>query len=272
MKKEMSLKEIKEKFCIFVKDFGRQDFGQVVEFLKFVIAEFDDDSENIYKFLNRKRHNREHQARDSEKVKEIKKEKSDNHEEQAEIPSDPIPFSKITYSFPNICPVCEHSEARSSIYGPDVCTNCRNFFKRAYPIRNALACASNGRCECVGLRIACRKCRFKKCFSVGMRFKTVKRGRPSRENNRWPVTPEGSKCVGCEDSTNVRFHYGKLMCIKCAKWYSRYRYNVLKVKEFKCINTDQIYQNRCSELFSSELNKCSKCRYEKIISAIDSKL
>lgn len=44
----MSLKEIKEKFCIFINDFDRKDFGQMVEFLRFVIAEYDDDPENIY--------------------------------------------------------------------------------------------------------------------------------------------------------------------------------------------------------------------------------
>lgn len=44
----MSIKAIKEKFCLFLTDFNRQDFGQVIEFLRFVIAEFDDDSDNIY--------------------------------------------------------------------------------------------------------------------------------------------------------------------------------------------------------------------------------
>lgn len=45
----MSIKAIKEKFCLFLGDFNRQEFGQVVEFLRFVIAEFDEDSDNIYR-------------------------------------------------------------------------------------------------------------------------------------------------------------------------------------------------------------------------------
>nr|ASL70486.1 nuclear receptor [Brachionus rotundiformis] len=267
----MNLKEIKEKFCVFLNDFSRQDFGQVVEFLKFVIAEFDDDSENIYKFLKKNKNNEENQEREKENAMEIKMEDWSDYEDQSErefLKS----LVKSSYCNSNICPVCESLESKTSIYGPDVCINCRSFFKRTYPIRESLECETNGRCNCVGLRIACRKCRFKKCLSVGMRFKVGRRGRPLRAYNRWPSAPEGSICVGCEisDST-VRYHYGKLMCIKCAKWYSGCRYDVLKVKRFKCINTDPIYQNRCYELFGAELNRCSKCRYEKIISAIESK-
>lgn len=172
----------------------------------------------------------------------------------------------------SVCPVCEFCDNKSSSNGPDVCINCRSFFKRTYPIRDELRCETNGKCNCVGFRISCRKCRLKKCLSVGMRLKFGRKGRSQKVYNRWPSPPKGSKCIGCElsDST-VRFHYGKLMCMKCAKWYSGCRYDNLKVKRFKCINNDPMFQNKCCELFGADFSRCSKCRYEKIISAFDSK-
>nr|ASL70597.1 nuclear receptor [Brachionus koreanus] len=266
----MSLKEIKEKFCIFLNDFDRDNFVQVVEFLRFVIAEFDDDSENIFKFLKKKKHSEETRAdKGKQNNVDIKMEYSDNNDKQTEEESTESPIKPIGQ---NICQVCEFSDSRCSNFGPDVCVNCHNFFKRTYPLRDRLECETNGRCNCVGLRIPCRKCRLKKCLSIGMRFKIGRKGRSFRVYNRYPPAPVGAKCIGCEvlDAT-VRFHYGKLMCAKCAKWYSGCKYDVQKVKRFKCINSDPMFQNKCCELFGAEFNRCSKCRYEKIISAIETK-
>ncbi|CAF1043355.1 unnamed protein product, partial [Brachionus calyciflorus] len=47
----MKLKEIKDSFSLFVREFDRCDYSNLMEFLRFLVDEFDDDPNRIYEFI-----------------------------------------------------------------------------------------------------------------------------------------------------------------------------------------------------------------------------
>ncbi|CAI2350600.1 unnamed protein product [Caenorhabditis sp. 36 PRJEB53466] len=84
---------------------------------------------------------------------------------------------------PPLCAVCESPTAYTLHFGGRCCKACAAFFRRTIALDLKYECAAGEPCEIhfkfPGMRLVCRECRLRKCFSAGMRPELV---RSKREN------------------------------------------------------------------------------------------
>ncbi|EGT34215.1 CBN-NHR-11 protein [Caenorhabditis brenneri] len=82
-----------------------------------------------------------------------------------------------------LCAVCESPTAFTLHFGGRCCKACAAFFRRTVALDLKYECAADEPCEIhfkfPGMRLVCRECRLRKCYSAGMRSELV---RSKREN------------------------------------------------------------------------------------------
>ncbi|CAF1070107.1 unnamed protein product, partial [Brachionus calyciflorus] len=272
----MRLKEIKDSFCLFMRNYDRSDFSILMEFLRYLVDEFDDDPNRIYEYLKRKSRNdvfpvttRPIEAKAAPKVRisETKQTSNETNESQIEVKEEPVSqedqimddndsetYSEIDARVQNKkskldvsskCQICEWARTNNQVNGANVCINCRSFFLRNYTFRNMLKCDSNEGCKDFSKRTSCKKCRFRKCLMVGLKLGSKAHRRRKASN----LNIEGAKCTCCKTSDHtVRTHYGSLMCSRCFQWYANYKHNTKRIPKLKCFSIDTEFENRCVEL------------------------
>ncbi|CCG28238.1 Nuclear hormone receptor family member nhr-11 [Caenorhabditis elegans] len=79
-----------------------------------------------------------------------------------------------------LCAVCESPTAFTLHFGGRCCKACAAFFRRTIALDLKYECAADDPCEIhFSMRLVCRECRLRKCYSAGMRSELV---RSKREN------------------------------------------------------------------------------------------
>ncbi|KAF1756896.1 hypothetical protein GCK72_013350 [Caenorhabditis remanei] len=79
-----------------------------------------------------------------------------------------------------LCAVCESPTAFTLHFGGRCCKACAAFFRRTIALDLKYECAADVPCEIhFSMRLVCRECRLRKCYSAGMRAELV---RSRREN------------------------------------------------------------------------------------------